>query len=561
MIRPLQDAWTSFSRVLLAFCLLSAHYQELEALSLARNISGQALRRLNDNSNPLAVNVRRFRSFGAARYADSQSVLRWGDLVGQSSGKLGAICDAAGHHGQCGNELVCRKSVCRHCISDRECPSLHSCVLGMDGVNLCVHDKKKAWERVVSDPFDFLCTVLIFFSSTLSAAAGTGGGGMFVPLLVLLTQLKPEEAVALSQCMILCSSLVNLFFFVAQRHTSFIAQPRIDYDCVVLFEPMLCLGVTMGVLLHQVAPGWLLLTLLCASLGVALWRTASKGLKQWKEEQMKPRAGPQPQESKSYCSEVADLTRDNSRQVCGILLVWSLLLLFSFHGLSPCTWRFFLVLTGLAALLVGFTVAVHWWVLGTGRTPKPIDWTAASDLTPRSRSPLDSLTYPLIAFSAGLLGGLLGLGGGIIMSPVLVEVGMQSEAVQATTAVIVFLSSSLATIQFAVLDSYVWHYVLWYCAVAVVATIFGQRACAAYLQRTGNTSVITLAIAGVLLFSLMTLSVVGTLHTMEDVQFGRQLWFSTTQLCSGGSHGILDIDITPAQAWPKDMPGTGLSPG
>lgn len=555
MICPRKDEWISFRRAL-AFCVLIAQYQELDALSLAQNFSDQALRRLSDSSSPLTMKVRKLQSFGVARYADSQSVLTWGDLVGQSSGKLGAICDADGHHGQCGNELVCRKRVCRHCISDRECPSLHSCVKGIDGVNLCVHDKKRAWERVISDPYEFLCTVLIFFSSALSAAAGTGGGGMFVPLLVLLTQLKPEEAVALSQSMILCSSLVNLFFFVAQRHTSKTQQPKIDYDCVVLFEPMLCLGVTMGVLLHQVSPGWLLLTLLCASLGVALWRTAGKGIKQWKEEQKNPPPSPKPVELKSYCIEVVELTSDNSRQVCGILLVWSLLLLFSFHRLSPCSWWFLVVIAGLATLLVGITVAMKWWVLNTGRTPKPIDWTKPIDRTSASsQSPLYWTRYPLIAFCAGLLGGLLGLGGGIIMSPVLVQVGMQSEAVQATTSVIVFLSSSIATIQFAVLDSYVWHYVIWYCAIAVVATLFGQRMCAAYLQRTGKTSVITISIAIVLLFSLMALSVAGVLHTVEDVQYGRQLWFSSKQLCRGGSHGI---QVTPAQAWPQDVPAWDL---
>merc|ERR1719277_541108 len=108
------------------------------------------------------------------------------------------------------------------------------------------------------------------------------------------------------------------------------------------------------------------------------------------------------------------------------------------------------------------------------------------------------MRFPIIAFAAGFLGGLLGLGGGIILSPVLLEVGMHSEAVQATTAVFVFLSSSLATIQFAVLQQHVWHYVLWYGGVTTVATLFGQQLCEVYVRRKKRYSMITLAIAGVL---------------------------------------------------------------
>merc|ERR1719230_223854 len=136
-------------------------------------------------------------------------------------------------------------------------------------------------------------------------------------------------------------------------------------------------------------------------------------------------------------------------------------------------------------------------------------------------------TYPAVAFGGGALGGLLGLGGGVIMSPVLLEMGMHSESVQATTALIVFLSSSLATIQFALVGQIIWHYALWYSAITIVATLLGQHLCEVYVRRTGRYSLITLSIAGVLLFSLIALSVVGTQQVIEDVVYGQQMWWST----------------------------------
>jgi hypothetical protein len=48
------------------------------------------------------------------------------------------------------------------------------------------------------------------------------------------------------------------------------------------------------------------------------------------------------------------------------------------------------------------------------------------------------------------------------MSPVLLELGMAAEANQATTAMFVLLSSSLATIQFMILDAELPQYVFWF---------------------------------------------------------------------------------------------------
>jgi len=173
----------------------------------------------------------------------------------------------------------------------------------------------------------------------------------------------------------------------------------------------------------------------------------------------------------------------------------------------------------------------------------PFDWTA--------KGPLH---FPMVAFGAGFLGGLLGIGGGMIMSPVLVEVGMHSEAVQATTAVFVFLSSSLATIQFARLKQHVWHYVVWYGSVTIVATMVGQHLCDIYVRKHKRYSLITLAICGVLLASLSALLFIGIGQVIEDLYMGRQMWFALERLCNKNSMGILAVDVAPADSWPSDLP-------
>jgi uncharacterized membrane protein YfcA len=256
---------------------------------------------------------------------------------------------------------------------------------------------------------------------------------------------------------------------------------------------------------------------------------------------------------RAYFNTIIEVNKPKSIHIMGIFCIWLLMFIASFHGLSACSSQFGIFFLGLAALLVVFTyVATRCIITRPEKSEKPIDWSGVGC------SLLGTATYPAVAFGGGFLGGLLGLGGGVIMSPVLLEVGMHSESVQATTAVIVFLSSSLATIQFALMNQIVWHYAVWYSSVTIVATFLGQHLCEVYVRRTGRYSLITLSIAGVLLFSLVALSIVGTQQVYQDIVYGRQMWWSTARLCGGGRLGILDVDVMPAQAWPHDMPGSGL---
>merc|ERR1719158_475467 len=98
--------------------------------------------------------------------------------------------------------------------------------------------------------------------------------------------------------------------------------------------------------------------------------------------------------------------------------------------------------------------------------------------------------YPVMSLVAGFLGGFLGIGGGIIMGPMLIELGMTNEANQATTATFVFLSSSLATIQFIVLGKTMPQYVFWFTTWVVLSTFIGQTLIDYVLRRYQRSSLI-----------------------------------------------------------------------
>merc|ERR1719356_2417611 len=140
-------------------------------------------------------------------------------------------------------------------------------------------------------------------------------------------------------------------------------------------------------------------------------------------------------------------------------------------------------------------------------------------------TPTTMWQYPLMAVVAGFLGGFLGIGGGIIMGPLLLELGMGAEANQATTAMFLFLSSSLATIQFVVLGKIMPHFVYWFTTWVVVSTFIGQTGIDFLLRKYKRSSVIVLSIAGIVAGSLVMMSFIGLAEVYSDIQRGANMGF------------------------------------
>merc|ERR1719199_256933 len=140
--------------------------------------------------------------------------------------------------------------------------------------------------------------------------------------------------------------------------------------------------------------------------------------------------------------------------------------------------------------------------------------------------------YPAFAAVAGFLGGFLGIGGGIIMGPLLLELNMIPEASQATTAMFVFLSSSLASFQFLVLGKTMPQFVLWFTTWVVLATFIGQTGIDYMLRKYQRSSLIILSIAGIIAGSLAMMSLIGFYEVYNDIQRGANMGLKPHNLCS-----------------------------
>jgi len=475
--------------------------------------------------------------WGFPHYEQDEAVARrnW-EQFAVAHGHYGKACTPETRMDQCTAAFICKASTCLECQVNRDCEEKSKCMTSTigQGRKMCIPRNLATqwhWREVI-------CTILIVITAMLSAAAGMGGGGVYVPLLLLFLGFSTKEAVPLSQAMIVGGAVVNVLMFCGERHPKYHHRPRIDYDVIMMMNPGLAAGVTIGVMCHLISPQWLIVTTLLITLAITLQKSATKGFAAWHKESAAlaaqaangPRGGGG--NNANLQIKLADFPAfkefalDNTKPMLLILSCWAVFFVLNVVKAPSCSTAYWLQLLGMLMLCVVFTAAGSHVI----RSRVTLGESSEGLLT---WTPTTMWVYPLMSVAAGFLGGFLGIGGGIIMGPLLLELGMTAEANQATTAMFVFLSSSLATIQFCVLGKTMPQFVVWFTSWVVVSTFFGQTGIDYMLRKYQRASLIILSIAGIVACSMVMMGFIGTWEVYNDIQRGADMTIKPHQLCTG----------------------------
>lgn len=453
----------------------------------------------------------------------------WSEFA-RRHGNLGRTCTAQTARRHCGTEFVCKDGVCNECTMSRDCGEQYRCEMPRLGFGrrMCMPrhlPTQWTWREVA-------CTVLIVITAVLSAAAGMGGGGVYVPLLLLMVGLSTKEAVPLSQSMVFGGSVINILMFCGQSDPRHAHRPKIDYEVVMMLNPGLAAGVTVGVIANVISPQWIIVVILIVTLILALHKSLTKGIAQWKKEaqtmQVTHVGTPKAQNERLKITLVdfgnAVKLGSKHKTSIGLLLgCWLMFLGVTFIKAPACSMAYWGQLLGLVLMCGVFTYAGTKVVAAKqaeNDAGEGVTWTAST-----------MRLYPVLSTTAGFLGGFLGIGGGIIMGPLLLELGVHPEVSQATTAMFVFLSSSLATIRFMVMGKAMPMYCLWFTSWVILATFVGQTVVDYVLRRWKRSSLIVLSIAAIIAFSLVMMTVVGIKDILADIQRGADMGFTPRSLC------------------------------
>eukprot|EP00644_Phytophthora_capsici_P000010 jgi/Phyca11/539761/estExt2_Genewise1Plus.C_PHYCAscaffold_40015 len=279
-----------------------------------------------------------------------------------------------------------------------------------------------------------LAALVIF----VAAGGGTGGGGVLDPIYILVMGLDAKTAIPLSSITILGGAIGNFFMNISRTRDNS-TEPLIDWDVILVMQPLLLLGATCGTFLNEIMPTWLLCVLLVWLLGVTGTRTLQKAIQARQQERWECGVSPEATSLLGIDSSKADDTSE--KKVYRADVPWGKLA--TLGGL-------FTVVAGMRILRGGenfdspmgisssSTLYPKQLTLGYEFGAHEIKWTTSS-----------VRFFPISSLAAGAASGMFGIGGGIINGPLLLEVGVDPSAASAMTATTVLFSSGMSSLNYA----------------------------------------------------------------------------------------------------------------
>lgn len=393
-----------------------------------------------------------------------------------------------------------------------------------------------------------LAGVFCFIASSISSAGGIGGGGLFIPILAIVAGLDLKTASSFSAFMVTGGSLANVLCNLCNTSSKFGGGSLIDYDIALLSEPCMLLGVSIGVICNLVFPEWLITVLFALFLTWSTSKTCSRGFHFWKSESEEIRYngseevenglaenGTEKEGSNSIEEQLLSPEGTIKLRIPRLKLAILLLIWFSFFSLY--------LLRGNKngkSIIPMKQCGVGYWILSLVQVPLALVFTAwiffrkesnqdqnlmQEDPYLSTNGPSSKLIFPGMALLAGILGGIFGIGGGMLISPLLLQVGIAPQVTAATCSFMVFFSSTMSAFQYLLLGMEHIEIALILALICFVASLVGLLVVQRAVTNYGRPSLIVFLIGTVMSLSIVLMTSFGTIEIWRDYTSGRYMGF------------------------------------
>lgn len=448
-----------------------------------------------------------------------------------------------------------------------------------------------------------------FVAIILASGSGLGGGGLLVPLYILIMTMSSHEAVPLSKSTIFGGAIASFLLNVKKRHPLVHSRPLIDYETMLLMEPMTLAGTIVGVNLNAVFPEWLITMLIVLLLTQTTIRMYHKGKKIWKEEadaendiiaeivaywkllpyepnlkqfQIVARAylkwktykSPKKEEVRlnilpqKYSSSVdvhcsSTITEASSEDEASndeneweylmsrklekkqsikyysvekisharrsvpkadlavLFVTWIGLVLFSMTrgghgtpsviGLSCGSTSYWLLTFVSLSFFMSVTLYFGMKINRSHTILQSSDYLYIKGEMVWTREAI--VKFPALCTVAGIAAGLLGIGGGMVKGPILLDMGLLPQVSSATSSSMILFTSSATTIQFIILGTLSLDHALWHGVVGFVAGLIGQLGMSYLIKKYRKSALVIFFIAFIVGVSGLVMGVLGAIRT------------------------------------------------
>jgi uncharacterized membrane protein YfcA len=387
--------------------------------------------------------------------------------------------------------------------------------------------------------------ITLFFSCVVCAAGGVGGGGIVVPILLIIYGYSYQSCVNYSLFTLLGSYFAQLTINLFRFHPTKKFHPLIAWEVVTVLLPAQLGGSNIGSILGAVFPDSVRYLFALLFLCYACYLTYTKGVHRWEDETKEMEEKRKLEEAKgseieaprnSIIEEIGSTVSESDikrmilpkKNIIAILVMWFsyIAIVVGMNFTKKCSAAFD---ASMVILYIPLLITVVWGVgVLRGReqqtsatkalapnesvenpisTQNNATTTAASTANTEEAPPGDTiatkdiLPFPVIVFVIGIICSLLGIGGGELLSPLLLSYHMIPQIVSATSATMSFLNTLANVIRLMSAHSGTIDVGFIFTIVGFFGGIVGRHLGLYIATHNGRASVIIFALTVVLFFS------------------------------------------------------------
>lgn len=195
----------------------------------------------------------------------------------------------------------------------------------------------------------------------------------------------------------------------------------------------------------------------------------------------------------------------------------------SLFGIAHCSVPYWLVYGAIAVWQTGISFVVARWLVAEYEEKVRLKYTFADGDV--RWTPYECMLYPGACVAAGVFAGMLGIGGGMIKSPLMLRMGVLPQVTAASATFMITFTASSTVIQFWLQGLLLPDYALWYAGIGFVATLTGQVILGRIIARYKRVSIIIFLMAGIIFASGILLTSIGMPNVLVDFTKGVNLGF------------------------------------
>jgi len=133
----------------------------------------------------------------------------------------------------------------------------------------------------------------------------------------------------------------------------------------------------------------------------------------------------------------------------------------------------------------------------------------------------------MVTLAAGVIAGLIGIGGGMVIGPILLELGFNPQVSSALTATNVLMSSSSVSMLVLMSGAAPIDEALFFAFVCFIGAYIGKNFLGKLIKRLGKTSIIIFILGGVIFLAIVAVVAQGIIEFANN-----GIDFKFTHICS-----------------------------